>query len=74
MLSFVVYQSADSPRYFKANKGLLVICVWMCVIQYPGTYFYYRWRNASKAKKWDAMTLEEQEEYRKTTTDEGNKR
>ncbi|KAI0886573.1 major facilitator superfamily transporter [Annulohypoxylon maeteangense] len=74
MIGANIYQSADSPRYFKANKGLLVICVWMCVVQYPGTYFYYRWRNNSKAKKWDAMTPEEQEEYRKTTTDEGNKR
>lgn len=27
----VVYQPSDSPRYFKANKGLLVICFWMCV-------------------------------------------
>lgn len=27
----VVYQKSDSPRYFKANKGLLAICAWMCV-------------------------------------------
>ncbi|KAI2466196.1 major facilitator superfamily transporter [Annulohypoxylon bovei var. microspora] len=74
MIGANIYQSSDSPRYFKANKGLLVICVWMCLVQYPGTYFYYRWRNNSKARKWDAMTLEEQEEYRKTTADEGNKR
>ncbi|KAI1459662.1 MFS general substrate transporter [Annulohypoxylon moriforme] len=74
MIGANIYQSTDSPRYFKANKGLLVICVWMCLVQYPGTYFYYRWRNNSKAKKWDAMTPEQQEEYRKTTTDEGNKR
>lgn len=26
-----VYQASDSSRYFKANKGLLVICIWMCV-------------------------------------------
>lgn len=30
--------------------------------------------NNSRAKKWDAMTLEEQDHYRKTTTDNGNKR
>jgi hypothetical protein len=28
---FPVYQASDKPRYFKANKGLIVICVWMCV-------------------------------------------
>ncbi|KAL5337434.1 major facilitator superfamily domain-containing protein [Aspergillus crustosus] len=69
-----IYQASDSPRYYKANRGLLVICVWMCVFQYPGTYFYYKWRNASKAKKWDAMTPDEQHHYRETTSDEGNKR
>ncbi|KAK0386475.1 hypothetical protein NLU13_6310 [Sarocladium strictum] len=71
---YIIYQPSDAPRYFKANKGLLVICFWMCFIQYPGTYFFYRWRNRSKAKVWDAMTPEEQHHYRTTTTDEGNKR
>ncbi|KAF9729491.1 major facilitator superfamily transporter [Paraphaeosphaeria minitans] len=74
MIGANIYQPSDAPRYFKANKGLLVICVWMCVIQYPGTYFYYRWRNNQKTKKWEAMTSEEQEIYRTTTTDAGNKR
>ncbi|KAI0528189.1 major facilitator superfamily transporter [Xylaria bambusicola] len=69
-----VYQPGDAPRYFKANTGLLVICIWMVVVQYPGTFLYYRWRNQQKAKKWDAMTPEEQHEYRKTTVDVGNKR
>ncbi|KAI1361302.1 major facilitator superfamily transporter [Xylaria arbuscula] len=69
-----VYQPGDKPRYFKANTGLLVICIWMVVVQYPGTFLYYRWRNQQKAKIWDAMTPEEQHEYRRTTTDIGNKR
>ncbi|PKS10116.1 hypothetical protein jhhlp_001866 [Lomentospora prolificans] len=74
MIGANIYQPDDAPRYYKANKGLLVICIWMCLIQYPATYYYYRWRNNSKAKKWDAMTPDEQEHYRMTTTDEGNKR
>ena len=44
------------------------------LIQYPGTFFYYRWRNNTKANKWDAMSPEQQHEYRQTTTDTGNKR
>lgn len=44
------------------------------LFQYPGTYFYYRWRNNQKAKIWDAFTEEEKDNYRTTTTDEGNKR
>jgi hypothetical protein len=43
-------------------------------VQYPGTFIYYRWRNRSKAAKWDKMTNEEKEHYLKTTTDIGNKR
>ncbi|CAH0002277.1 unnamed protein product [Clonostachys byssicola] len=74
MIGANIYQSSDSPRYYKANKGLLVICIYLCFVQYPGTYFYYRWRNNQKAKKWDAMTPDEQHEYRATTTDVGNKR
>ncbi|KAI0161970.1 major facilitator superfamily transporter [Xylariaceae sp. FL1272] len=69
-----VYQPSDSPRYFKANKGLLVLCIYLVVVQYPGTYWYYRRRSAQKARDWDAMTAEEQDDYRKTTTDIGNKR
>ncbi|GKT57560.1 major facilitator superfamily transporter [Colletotrichum tofieldiae] len=74
MIGANIYQPDDAPRYFKANKGLLVICIWMCLVQYPFTYFYYRWRNNSKAKKWDAMTPEQQHDYRTNTTDKGNKR
>ncbi|KAK2038774.1 major facilitator superfamily transporter [Colletotrichum somersetense] len=74
MIGANIYQPDDAPRYFKANKGLLVICIWMCLVQYPFTYFYYRWRNNSKAKQWDAMTPEQQHDYRANTTDKGNKR
>ena len=31
VLKSKVYQPGDAPRYYKANTGLLVICVWMCV-------------------------------------------
>lgn len=74
MIGANIYQPTDAPRYFKANKGLLVVCIWMCLVQYPGTYFYYRWRNNGKAKIWDAFTEEEKDNYRTTTTDQGNKR
>ncbi|KAI1373311.1 MFS general substrate transporter [Hypoxylon crocopeplum] len=60
MIGANIYQSDDAPRYFKANKGLLVICIWMC--------------KNSKAKIWDAMNTQEQDHYRKTTKDVGNKR
>ncbi|TDZ53986.1 putative transporter [Colletotrichum trifolii] len=74
MIGANIYQPDDAPRYKKANTGLLVICIWMCLIQYPFTYFYYQWRNNQKAKQWDALTPEQQYEYRMNTTDKGNKR
>ncbi|KAF4122228.1 Major Facilitator Superfamily [Geosmithia morbida] len=74
MIGANIYQDSDSPRYKKANTGLLVICIWMCLVQYPATWFYYRWRNNTKTKIWDAMSPEERDDYRQNTTDEGNKR
>lgn len=74
MIGANVYQAKDKPRYLKANTGLIVICVWMCVVQYPFTYFYYRWRNRRKQAVWETMSQEERNHYLKTTTDEGNKR
>ncbi|KAF1929286.1 uncharacterized protein M421DRAFT_61273, partial [Didymella exigua CBS 183.55] len=74
MIGANIYQLTDAPRHFKASRGLLVTCVWMCFIQYPGTYFYYRRRNNQRAMAWDAFTEEEKYNYRTTTTDEGDKR
>lgn len=54
--------------------SILSLSIAMQLIQYPGTFIYYRWRNSRKAKKWNAMTAEEQHEYRTNTTDVGNKR
>lgn len=74
MIAANVYQASDKPRYRKANTGLIALCVWMCFVQYPFTYFYYRWRNLQKQARWDAMSEEEKAHYLKTTTDAGNKR
>jgi hypothetical protein len=46
----------------------------MQAILYPGTRFYYKWRNAKRAAIWDHMTSEEKSVYLRTTSDEGNKR
>lgn len=48
--NFVVYQSDDSPRYFKANKGLLVICIWMCVSALPPFHLIYALTQAYQAR------------------------
>ncbi|BGP40232.1 hypothetical protein JCM10449v2_004190 [Rhodotorula kratochvilovae] len=62
-----LYQANDKPRYYKANKAILAIIA-------PGTFFYYRARNAWKAKRWNAMSTKEKAQYLKTTKDEGCRR
>ncbi|TYJ51574.1 hypothetical protein B9479_007844 [Cryptococcus floricola] len=74
MIGANVYQAKDKPRYYKANKILIGIIVFNCVVLYPGTYFYYKWRNGQKAKVWDTMSDESRKEYLAITEDKGNKR
>ncbi|GHJ84951.1 hypothetical protein NliqN6_1353, partial [Naganishia liquefaciens] len=69
-----LYQASDKPRYYKANKAIVGIICFNLVILYPGTSFYYRWRNRQRAKIWDAMTSEEKSNYLQTTKDKGNKK
>ena len=39
-----------------------------------GIKVYYMWRNASREKKWNAMSERERVGYLATTSDKGNKR
>lgn len=55
-----LYQANDAPNYLKANSAIIGIILFNLIIVYPGTALYYKWRNASKAKKWDAMTVDQQ--------------
>ncbi|CEQ39495.1 SPOSA6832_01045 [Sporobolomyces salmonicolor] len=69
-----LYEASDAPRYNRGNSIILGIIAFNLVVLYPGTYFYYKARNAHKAKRWDAMTEEQQAEYLDTTKDEGSRR
>ncbi|BGP16411.1 hypothetical protein JCM10213v2_004413 [Rhodosporidiobolus nylandii] len=68
-----VYHADDAPRYYRANKKLLAVVVLNLVV-IPGTWIFYKYLNARRAKVWDAMTTEEKSHYLATTTDEGTKR
>jgi len=46
----------------------------MNIFIYLLTKVYYVWRNASRDKKWDALSEDEKMNYLATTKDEGNKR
>ncbi|KPV74735.1 uncharacterized protein RHOBADRAFT_44255 [Rhodotorula graminis WP1] len=69
-----LYQKSDAPRYKKANSGILGVVCFNLALLYPGTFFYYKARNAWKAKRWNAMTTEEKSHYLETTKDEGCRR
>ncbi|GAA6003821.1 uncharacterized protein JCM10292_003398 [Rhodotorula paludigena] len=69
-----LYQANDRPRYVKANSGIIAVIAFNLIIVYPGTFFYYRARNAWKEKRWSAMSTEERSTYLTTTKDEGCRR
>ncbi|KAF8588151.1 allantoate permease [Ramaria rubella] len=74
IVSAQIYQADDAPRYLRGNRTLIVICCVNLFVLYPGTRWYYRWRNAQRDKKWNAMTAQDQSLYLSTTTDVGNRR
>lgn len=68
-----IYRTPDKPLYHKGNETLIGIAfgaIAACI----GARYYFIWRNKVNARKWNALTIEEQENYLHTTKDEGNKK
>ncbi|TFK70780.1 hypothetical protein BDN72DRAFT_726609, partial [Pluteus cervinus] len=74
IVSANIYRQDDAPRYRRGNTILITICLFNMCILYPGTKFYYVWRNRQRDKIWNAMTPEEKVQYLTTTKDVGNRR
>jgi hypothetical protein len=68
-----IYQNDDKPLYRRGNKILLGILAFNIVF-IIATKGYYMWRNATREKKWNAMSQAEKDNYLATTKDAGNKR
>lgn len=68
-----IYRADDQPLYHRGNVTLIG-CAFGAIGACIFAKLYYKYRNKQKARKWNAMTPEEQERYRIETTDEGNKR
>lgn len=68
-----IYREDDRPRYRRGNTQIFIIAVSLVPLLI-GVKIYYVYRNLKRDRVWNAMTVEEQEEYVRTTKDEGNKR
>lgn len=71
--AYNIYRKDDKPLYHRGNQQLFIISVVMVPMMIL-VKVYYVWRNKQRDRVWNAMSIEEQEEYSKSTTDEGNKR
>lgn len=70
---FQIYRDSDKPMYRTGNRVLIGITVYNIFI-IAGTKFYYVYTNKRRDKIWDAMSVEERDEYLRTTKDKGNRR
>lgn len=68
-----IYRDDDSPMYYRGNVQLIG-CAFGALGACIFARFYYIFRNNQKDKAWNALTIEEQEDYVKNTTDDTNKR
>ncbi|KAK9452897.1 major facilitator superfamily domain-containing protein [Dipodascopsis uninucleata] len=68
-----IYQSKDAPYYHTGNKALLGIACATSVISFS-TGMWFKYENKKRDRALDAMTEEQREEYKATTSDIGNRR
>ncbi|KAH8807508.1 major facilitator superfamily domain-containing protein [Xylogone sp. PMI_703] len=73
IISANIYRADDKPLYRRGNRVLVAITC-LNIVVYLSTKAYYVFRNKQRDRIWDAMSDEEKERYRATTTDKGSKR
>ncbi|KAK3690406.1 allantoate permease [Podospora appendiculata] len=68
-----IYQKDDLPLYRQGNKRLVIInCLSIGLFLF--TKAYYIFRNRQKAKVWDALSEQEQNDYIRNTKLQGSRR
>jgi len=53
-----IFVAHTFPLDLRGNRTLIIICCVNLFVLYPGTRYYYKWKNAQRDKMWDAMTTE----------------
>ena len=57
-----IYRRNDAPYYYRGNKVLISLCV-LALVSILAQRELLRYFNRKKAKRWAAMTVEEQAAY-----------
>ncbi|RTE79840.1 hypothetical protein BHE90_005686 [Fusarium euwallaceae] len=68
-----IFREDDKPLYRRGNRVILGITCGNIVLFYLVKAFYV-WRNKVRDRRWNALTKEQQEDYIRNTTDEGQQR
>ncbi|KAK9475627.1 major facilitator superfamily domain-containing protein [Lipomyces japonicus] len=68
-----IYRADDKPLYHRGNQVLIGVAS-MNIVLYGLAKLYYVFRNKQRDAKWNSLTVEQQNEYRLTTKDEGSRR
>ncbi len=68
-----IYRDDDKPLYHRGNTNLIIVNI-VAIVVFLLTKVYYIVRNKQKAKVWNALSKEQQDEYTKTTRLQGSRR
>lgn len=68
-----IYRADDKPLYHRGNTDLIIINL-VSIALFIFTKVYYVTKNRMREKKWNALSAEEQSEYKKNTQLSGSRR
>jgi hypothetical protein len=68
-----IYRADDKPLYHRGNTNLIIINL-ISILLFIFTKVYYVTKNKIREKKWNALTPEEQSDYKKNTKLSGSRR
>ncbi|KAK0113524.1 hypothetical protein ONS95_013778 [Cadophora gregata] len=68
-----IYRQDDKPLYHRGNTNLLIIN-FLSIGIFLATKVYYVYRNKQRDRVWNAMSADEQRDYKRNTTLSGSRR
>ncbi|APA07020.1 hypothetical protein SS1G_04294 [Sclerotinia sclerotiorum 1980 UF-70] len=68
-----IYRTDDKPLYHRGNTQLIIINI-VAIVVFLLTKVYYVMRNKQRDRVWNAMTAEEQQDYKRNAMVTGSRR